>query len=250
MVLRKLVSGGLGARGAILACAAVLGAGAQAADIYRGGNLPLPAAPPPAAYVDAPWSWTGVYAGLSVGYGWGGSEHYYERDGHGTANTDVEGWLGGVTLGYNQQYGSLVLGVEGDFNALDVKGDDQIIFDDHVWKPQWGDWLATVRGRIGIAFGGTMVYGTGGLAFADSNEYTIGNTPQEGADGRGVRTGWVAGAGIEQKLSERVSAKIEWLHFDFDDSEGTNFGPEGNLEPWSFKGDMDVVKAGINFKLN
>ena len=63
------------------------------------------------------YNWTGPYGGLNVGYGTGTSE--WE-----TLWLDVKpkGMTYGVTLGYNWQAGSLVFGIEGDYNLSDMKG--------------------------------------------------------------------------------------------------------------------------------
>lgn len=64
----------------------------------------------------APAIWTGIYAGLSAGYGWGTSEQTYIRnDNHGLASTSPNGPLAALTLGYNHMLdGSILVGVEGD----------------------------------------------------------------------------------------------------------------------------------------
>ena len=92
------------------------------------------------------------------------------------------------------------------------------------------DWFGTVRGRLGYAFGNTLIYGTGGFAaggvratslYTDNN---IGNDTGGGALGgnnpgtvqtgrvsnSATNTGWTAGAGIEVKLSPSWSLKGEY----------------------------------------
>jgi outer membrane immunogenic protein len=74
--------------------------------------------------------------------------------------------------------------------------------------------LATVRGRIGVAFDQVLLYGTGGLALADS---------KFSASGLGItlsdtktQTGWTAGAGVEWMFLPRWSLKAEYLYRRFD----------------------------------
>ena len=56
-----------------------------------------------------------------------------------------------------------------------------------------------------------------------------------------LNVGWVAGAGMEISLGEKMSAKAEYLHFDTD-SDGTigiPFSPEAT---------GDVVRLGLNYR--
>jgi outer membrane immunogenic protein len=83
---------------------------AQAADIprpvYKGQRS-----------VVAYYNWTGFYAGVVAGYGWGSSDFT-------PANVSVspDGWNIGGTLGYNYQTGSIVWGLEADLAWSNVEG--------------------------------------------------------------------------------------------------------------------------------
>ncbi|WP_375465928.1 outer membrane protein [uncultured Methylobacterium sp.] len=134
--------------------------------------------------------------------------------------------LGGVHLGYTWQAPGLVYGGEADasFSPEDAYSV-----------------LGTVRGRVGVATGGFLFYGTGGLALdrdagvrgvfagnggAGGNGGAIIAAPG-GAGGAGgvalairaaqTRVGFVAGGGVEARISERVSAGVEALYYDFGD---------------------------------
>ena len=86
---------------------------AQAADVpikppyYKG---------PPRSVVSY-YNWTGFYAGINAGYGWGSSDWSAVP----TANNKPSGWLVGGTIGYNYQVGSIVWGLEGDWDWSNVK---------------------------------------------------------------------------------------------------------------------------------
>ena len=55
---------------------------------------------------------------------------------------------------------------------------------------------ASIRGRLGVAFNNSLLYVTGGAAFADiEHTYVFANTLFEGISS--TRTGWTVGAGWE-----------------------------------------------------
>ncbi|MBT1159294.1 hypothetical protein J1C56_27325 [Aminobacter anthyllidis] len=62
--------------------------------------------------VAVPYNWTGLYAGVHGGYSWGSGEGPYP-DSAGirfeTAYPEAQGGLLGAQVGYNHQWGSLVL---------------------------------------------------------------------------------------------------------------------------------------------
>jgi len=168
--MRQLKHLGFGLIGA-LALTAVTPA-ADAADVYRRDGGLKDAGP-----VDylPPIMWAGLYAGANLGAAF---------DDNDDSDTEI---IGGGHLGYNWQGPSnFVVGIEGDVDFLDDV-----------------DYLATIRGRLGYAFGPTLAYATAGAAFIGFEEDDD--------------TGFVVGGGIEHKLRENVSFGVEGLYYSFDD---------------------------------
>ena len=150
--------------------------------------------PPPPAFVP---TWQGFYIGGHVGYGEADFEvrqeiDFFEFDEEldefedGILNTFTrdftgDGLIGGVQGGYTWQINALVLGIEGDvsfadwsdsgstFDAL-VDDVDGLLEDEDAFATASTeiDMLASVRGRVGMAFGNALIYGTGGVAWADA----------------------------------------------------------------------------------
>jgi hypothetical protein len=133
-----------------------------AADLAPILKDPLPAAAPIVA------GWTGFYGGIHGGYGWGQKtfvDNFPVFDGEIDADTHIQGGLGGLQLGYNQQFNWLVVGVEGNFSWADVKQNFSCFgFGDQICSST-ADWFASVTGRVGVAAGPALFYGKGGLAW-------------------------------------------------------------------------------------
>lgn len=191
----------------------------------------------PAPMMDAPrrYNWTGLYWGLNGGYGWGETANAF-----GGANTEYEGGLGAATLGYNLQLpGGLLIGLEGDVGLMDLSA-EELGRDRH--EVGYGLWWGTLRGRAGLTFNRTLLYGTAGLAFAEVDGVSFGNEKTSWDDN--FKTGWAIGGGIEHAISSNVSLKLEYLHMDFGDYESSS----SDRHAYSLDSDVDVVRAGINFK--
>src|SRR5580658_7207250 len=108
----------------LIAGAFALAAGGQA----LAADLPPPMAPPPrapATYVPAPvpiFSWTGFYIGVNGGYAFGQSNWTAPLPLGSTGNFNTSGFLAGGTVGGNYQFGSFVVGAEGDFDWSNLSG--------------------------------------------------------------------------------------------------------------------------------
>ncbi len=214
-----IVAGSLGALAGSLA-------NAQAAD----------AAPPSYQYYKkAPdvFTWTGYYVEANVGYAFG------DVNFSGPASFSVEprGVTGGIGVGYDQQFGSWVLGAVTDVNVTGIERTFGI-------APGIGvsadiDYFGTVRAKLGYSFGTWMVYGTGGYAWG----HLASNISGLGLNADDFVNGWAYGVGAEFALSKNLSLGAEWLRLDFSRA-NLNYGP-GTLAANS---EIDLAKAVLRYR--
>jgi outer membrane immunogenic protein len=198
--------------------------------------------------------WTGIYGGVSGGYGSGHSDQtdpgvpviptiIPDDDGHYSA----KGGLLGGTFGYNWQQGPWVFGLEGDFSWADISGRSSVCGPTTVAPHPCGtrlDALGTFRGRVGYAAGASgnwLLYATGGLAVGDIRGWDS-LTPAFGND---WRAGWTVGAGVETAIAPNWTAKLEYLYVDLGSAPVFNVVP-GVPESVSFT--ANIVRAGINYR--
>lgn len=212
-----------------VAVAAVLVAAnaANAADLPRG---PYKA---PAYVAPAYANWTGFYAGINAGYGFGKSNWDVPA-----VSPSPKGFVGGVTLGYNLQTGLWLWGLEGDIDYSAMKGTADCPGGTCETK---NSWLGTARGRIGYAgWNNLLPYITGGAAFGD-----IKATAPSGASATKTKVGWTAGAGLEYAMWSNWSVKAEYLYVDLGKFDcGLTCG--ATSDNVSFK--ANIVRAGVNYR--
>jgi len=208
--------------------AAILFASAFAASA---ADLPVKykAAPP------ALWSWSGLYGGVNAGYSFGRDSFSQDLIDRGLTQqlpgrVLPTGAIFGGQLGYNWQAGRWVWGLEGDLQWSGQRGDacggDTCTqnFNAEVAAALFRhevQWFTTARGRIGLANGGTLLYLTGGAAWAGVKETASEQRDDAIASSivRNVVGGWALGGGIEGQLSQGWTVKLEYLHLDLG---GTN----------------------------
>jgi outer membrane immunogenic protein len=212
-------------------------------------DLPVAPAPVPTAPVasapEAIYNWSGFYIGGHVGAGFANSSWSDPFTGTNNTFNSGAGFLGGGQVGANLQLNRLVLGVEGDFSWTGLKGSGTDSIGDTINTNT--NWTSTVTGRVGAAFDRMLIYGKGGVAFAqDQSSFTdlFGNN----ASTTLYRTGWTAGAGIEYALTKNLSAKVEYDYLGFG-SQGLNFSTP-TTPSYSSNASLNVqeIKAGLNFR--
>jgi outer membrane immunogenic protein len=154
---------------------------------------------------------------------------------------DVSGGLIGGTVGYNWQFGQVVVGAEGDIDWSGIKGTTTVLCPGGCETRN--KWLATVRGRLGYAFDRFLPYFTGGLAVGDINA----SLPLPVLPGGSIsNAGWTVGAGLEVGVVSNVSLKAEYLYVDLGNFNcGLNCGlaPGGNV---SFT--TNIFRGGANLR--
>ena len=71
------------------------------------------------------------------------------------------------------------------------------------------NWDAHVRARAGYVYNTTLFYVAGGLALAEVDVDDV--DPNYGED-NSAHLGWTFGAGIEQRITEHLTARVEYLY--------------------------------------
>ena len=232
-------------------------------------------------------SWAGFYIGGNIG----AARHNARFDDFNTGNegnpgtesaggcllncgsylSNKTGFIGGGQIGYNWQSGSFVYGLEADASWLDAKAfTDWFPTRDNgnVTSTQSIDWLATVRGRAGLAVDRTLLYITAGVAFAgvkNSIDTTFTCPRCDPADNfsliyNDTRVGWAVGGGIEHMLTPNWTLRAEALWVDLGQSDriklttptvvgcGGDCNSGGEHFSARFANDLVIARVGINYK--
>lgn len=221
-------------------------------------NSPVPA---PVVRVAAEPPFSGAYVGVQGGWGQYDASDRSALPGLAPAIYDGkfkgDGWFAGVQAGFDHQIGMIVVGGVADYSWARLDGSKQIAIPAGpgitIDVPHKIERFGTVRARAGIALDHLLIYGTGGLAYAETNTDLdvgvtgMGNVFSTSADTN--RIGWAYGAGAEWKFLENWSASIEYLRLDLGTANvafSTPFG--GIVAGVPVKMQADVVKAGLNYR--
>ncbi len=254
----------------LVAAFAVAAFSAQAADMYVPG-----ASVKDGPMYDAVPSWSGFYAGVNGGYAWGAESSRLNASATDiTAATaqavssklSTDGGFGGGQLGYNLQRDRFVVGVEADIQGGSTAGrthseaaSSNITTD--AWAKSRLDWFGTVRGRAGYAYGGSLVYATGGFAFGGArNSFgeSVNATSPVAASQNTTLTGYVVGGGVETALTPSWSVKAEYQYINLGSTnlstadDGFSYGAGTGNGDASAKFDhiYHTARLGLNYKIN
>ncbi len=205
---------------------------AQAADLpYRSaaaGNYDYPAS----------FTWTGFYAGLNTGVGIGG----FNGTGAPFFGDNPQGWLFGVTGGYNYQSGNLLIGAEADYDWSRIASDANVV--PGVASTGIIQGVFTARARFGYTMDRILVYGTGGYAGANIRGVLSSFSPQSFVDQSYWANGFALGLGAEYAITPHITAKAEYLYT----SLGTNNFFGGTVYGSSIGANLNLLRAGVNYK--
>ena len=214
-------------------------------------ELPL-AGPAPQLYYPGPLlpvEWTGIYFGVNAGYGWakGSSSTIFTgtASSSGTTTPTIpipgtntllvgatelsgtnvfgsskpSGGIAGGQMGFNWQWGRVVVGAEADGQWSGQQGTSSLLCTPACTATSTVNIksLATGRARFGLAFDWLLPYATAGAALVNVDDNLTVTTP--GGTGAfkalsSTSLGWAAGAGLDMALSSNWSARIEYLHIE------------------------------------
>jgi outer membrane immunogenic protein len=187
-----------------------------------------------AADLAAPYSEPPAYNEPSVSSGWDGA--YVGAHG-GVAMPKLNpfssnnGVAAGVQAGYNSTVGRAVVGGEVEASYM---GDTEVRVNGGELKERH---RLAAKAKVGMPLDQTLIYGTAGLAMTNFRD----NGDVSGPDG--WKPGYIVGAGVEQKLTSNISARVEYNYTGTPNVRSFNGGvaSERDLHDHS-------VKAGLNYK--
>ena len=203
------------------------------------------------------FTWTGLYIGGDGGYGWnvanailttvvGAPLTAYDYNVHGP--------FAGVFAGGNYQLGSFVAGVEGDWQRGNLAGNNQTPTPLGAGGASPGLFTISttikddelVRGRLGMAFGRFLLFGTAGWAWGNpTNAYAMLSAAPFTASG-GNASGWTAGFGLDYAFADNVFGRLEYRYTDLKTSGFVNAAADaadaGNGVP------INDLRVGIAYK--
>jgi outer membrane immunogenic protein len=179
------------------------------------------------------FTWSGIYIGGNGGYSFGTTT--LSVGGLSGAGFSTNGVVVGGTIGGNYQAGAFVFGAEGDFDWDNINGNPSACVGCQVSST----WLATARGRVGVASDRLQFYGTAGAAFQNV-KFAVTAPPLTTPLATTVSPfGWTAGGGVEFAMSPNWSMKAEYLYVDFQND---------TIGPGTFRLIENVVRGGVNYR--
>jgi outer membrane immunogenic protein len=275
-----------------VASTALLSGSAVAADLRRPAYTPPP--PPPV------FNWSGCYIGGYLGGAWNERDVIFTDLGNSTFASFSGGiagqrgshswnvgldnsFIGGGTLGCNwQPVGSpFVIGIEGEAGYMKLEGSafDPLINSslpvtavrgtpDVLGSAKVGDWYAMITGRLGYAWGSTLIYVKGGAAFIPIQASVLdqcavtaagcGNWLISTSDSSTITTGTLGG-GIEWAVYGNWSVKAEYMFIGLGDNHVVTTCGFASLAsgatvsggPFCFDhefGGIHTAKVGLNYR--
>jgi outer membrane immunogenic protein len=195
-------------------------------------------------------TWNGSEVGVAGGGAWGSAVVSNIPTGADqTPRFDLSGGIIGLTNGFNIQNGNVVVGYEGDTSVVSKTGSavefpPNAAFSNEVKER----WLSTFRGRLGYAQNNWLVYATAGGALANL-ETSISGPPGTISE-KHWHWGFAAGGGVEVKITQDWSAKVEYLYVGLQDKAYFNPAPNAAFPSnQNVRGDDHLVRVGVNYKL-
>jgi outer membrane immunogenic protein len=213
----------------------------------------LPSQAPPPVYIPPQpiFTWTGFYIGINGGGAFGNTQFDFPNVGVSTTSNNFSGGFVGGTIGYDYQVnGPFVVGILADADWADITNGFNCT-GGIVTCNVTGNFLGSVRGRIGYAWDRILFFGSGGLGLGNARFSVTDNATGFTAVDNVFRAGFTAGGGIEYAFGYNWAAKVEYLFYDF---QHTDFTPGvvdpgiAVLGPVTTTTFVHTVRFGVDYK--
>jgi outer membrane immunogenic protein len=170
--------------------------------------------PAPAAPMEEPPvnTWSGPYAGVTLGYAFAGETEDEFGD-----SIDTDGFLLGGFAGYNYQVGNIVAGAEADIGYSWEDGSNAGVTSESGVE-------GSLRARLGyVVSPNILLYATAGGAAKDLEVSGFGDSDSN------TMIGWTAGAGADMMVTENIFGRVEYRYTDFGSEDFTLNGTTADV---------------------
>jgi outer membrane immunogenic protein len=232
-----------------------VGAGTNVARQPAGSRFRTPPSPPPAVVAPVPvavptaFSWTGAYVGGDFGGSFASTSIASATPGWATRSVNPAGVMGGAYAGYNYQVSpNFVIGLEGDFQGNHSSA--SFFYPTFDVSPSvQQNWLASLNGRLGIAYDRVLFYVIGGGALAQGSVTVTPGvvlfSPALQPVSRTINlSGWDIGAGVEYAFDPHWVSRLEYRFYDFGAVDTTNVG---TYRPLHVQTSVNTVRVGLAY---
>jgi len=178
-----------------------------------------------------PSAWQGFYLKPSIGY--------TGVSFSGSRLNDARGLTLGASGGYDFHYSNFVFGPTADLNYDLLHSGESTINGVSGYRARI-DFDGSVGARAGYVWDRTLIYATGGYAFADMNV----KNDTFGFSDSNMLSGWTAGGGLEYLWSDHDSLRLEYRRVQFS-SDDFNSLPAGRDK---VKFDMNKFVVGFGHR--
>ena len=217
--------------------------GSLRAELDKGAAPPPWLLPVPSASPSLPsFTWTGLYVGGQVGYGFGDNDGWVSwataqgQSGQSNLSRGAQGMIGGAHVGYNQQFDQVVLGVEGSVDGATLTKNVLVLAPSIVGQALTGNPAVggTVTGSCSPAFRAPLVLAratpsavscptsrAASLSALSNRCSNVRHRPRRRDQLRrqrnqsATRVGWTLGAGVEYAINNHWSLRTEYRYTDF-----------------------------------
>jgi outer membrane immunogenic protein len=164
------------------------------------------------------FGWTGVYGGVTGGYGW---LKDVDRAFTPPMRASGEDWVFGAHVGYLHQFGNFVVGAEAEALKLDIQFEG---------LPVWAAEAYSLKARGGMALDRFLFTGHLGASYVNTtSSITLYNGLADWA--------LTYGAGIDYAITDNLTAGLSYSHMTSDRYDGTQI-----------YADIDTFTARVGYK--
>ena len=143
----------------------------------------------------------------------------------------------GAAVGYDHQVNNLVVGA--NLEGLATNFQSSRVTSNSTYKSST-NWLGAATVRVGYDAGRFMPYLSAGIGAGNLKSDRLVN----GSSVTKTAYGFVAGVGVEAKITEQVFARADYKHYEFGKVKINHTG----IAPFSVDGSADIFNLGVGYR--